>query len=462
MASVLRRENQNGVSYRIQVYVKNAATGRNEVKTVTWRPPVDVSEREAKRLLDKFTVEYEERCRREASIENAINLDLTLSQYSEMWLEYIKQNRSASYYSSMRYHAGELCKKLGGYKLKALSPIIIQRFADGLKTYKYIVGYAVDKGFSDIVKERKLKLINICRTTGISDTTLTHAMAGNHINIEKAKLISAAIDTPLEKCFEIIKVEKSYMPATISKMMRALRTILSTAKRQQLIEHNYASGEYITPVKMQRSKVVCLNEEQARQLSDALMDEPDIRVKTSLLLILLTGIRRGEAAGLEWDDINLISGEISIRRSVVSVSGMGVVTGNTKSMTSMREITMPDTLTALVKDYRLWWEDRVKMLGDRYHGCQRVFLSDNGDRIHPCTFRYWLKKITQRLGLPDVHIHSLRHTNITLQILAGVPIKTVSVRAGHSTTKLTVDTYWQYFKEADLEAARTLDNIFKR
>ena len=123
---------------------------------------------------------------------------------------------------------------------------------------------------------------------------------------------------------------------------------------------------------------------------------------------------------------------------------------------------MPDSLTALVKDYRLWWEDRVKMLGDRYKGCPRVFLSDDGARLHPCTFRYWLKKITQRLGLPDVHIHSLRHTNITLQILAGIPLKTVSVRAGHSTTKLTVDTYWQYFKEEDKEAARTLDSIFKR
>ncbi|MCL2630628.1 MAG: site-specific integrase [Firmicutes bacterium] len=462
MASVLKRDNKNGVSYRIQVFVRNAGTGKNEVKTVTWRPPQDVTEREAKRLLDKFTVEFEERCRKDACIENGIDVDLTLSEYSEIWLESLKQNRSASYYASCRYHANEICKKLGGYKLRQLSPIIIQRFMDNVKNHKYTVGYAVASGFADIMKERKITLISICRTTKISDSTLTNAMRGDRIDIEKAKQICAAIDEPLEKCFEISKVEKHYMPATIGKILRTLRTILSTAKRQQLVEHNYASGDYIRPVKMHRNKIVCLDEEQARTLAGALMDEPDIRVKTSLLLILLTGIRRGEAAGLEWDDIDLDKGEISVKRSCVSVAGIGVVTGNTKTNTSMREITMPDSLTALVKDYRLWWEDRVKMLGDRYKGCQRVFLSDDGARLHPCTFRYWLKKITQRLGLPDVHIHSLRHTNITLQILAGIPLKTVSVRAGHSTTKLTVDTYWQYFKEEDKEAARTLDSIFKR
>lgn len=462
MASVIKRENKSGVSYRVQVYVKNAGTGKNEVKTTTWRPPANTSEREAKRLLDNFTVEFEERCRRDASLENAIDVDLTLAEYGEIWLESVKQNRSASYYASMKYHTAELCKKLGGYKLRSLSPIIIQRFVDGLKSYRYTVGYAVDCGFSAIVKERKLKLIDICRTTGISDSTLTNARGGKNIDIEKAKLIADCIGEPLEKCFAVTKTEKRYMPATIGKMVRTLRTILSTAKRQQLVEHNYASGDYITPVKQQRNKITCLNEEQARTLAEGLYGEPDIRIKTALLLILLTGIRRGEAAGLEWDDIDFETGEIAIKRSTVNVAGMGVVTGATKSVTSMREITMPDTLTALVKEYRLWWENRVQMLGDCYKGCKRVFLSDNGDRIHPCTFLYWLKKILRRLDLPNVHVHSLRHTNITLQLLAGIPLKTVSVRTGHSTTKLTVDTYWQYFKEEDKEAARTLDSIFKR
>jgi len=57
-------------------------------------------------------------------------------------------------------------------------------------------------------------------------------------------------------------------------------------------------------------------------------------------------------------------------------------------------------------------------------------------------------------------VHSLRHTNITIQIVAGVPLVTVSARAGHARTSITVDRYARFIKSSDQSAAIALDNIF--
>lgn len=72
----------------------------------------------------------------------------------------------------------------------------------------------------------------------------------------------------------------------------------------------------------------------------------------------------------------------------------------------------------------------------------------------------WLQKTLTKAGLPKVSLHSLRHTNITLQLVAGVDMKTVSVRAGHSKASTTSDFYSHFLKTPDQHASATIDKIF--
>ena len=74
----------------------------------------------------------------------------------------------------------------------------------------------------------------------------------------------------------------------------------------------------------------------------------------------------------------------------------------------------------------------------------------------------WLKEITDRIGLPKVTLHSLRHTNITLQIIAGVDMKTVSTRAGHARVSTTSDIYSHFLKSSDKNASETINKLFSR
>lgn len=73
----------------------------------------------------------------------------------------------------------------------------------------------------------------------------------------------------------------------------------------------------------------------------------------------------------------------------------------------------------------------------------------------------WVHKVCDAAGLPHRTVHSLRHTNITMQIAAGVPLVTVAGRAGHARTSTTTDIYSHFLKSSDKTAAEKLEQLFE-
>jgi len=73
--------------------------------------------------------------------------------------------------------------------------------------------------------------------------------------------------------------------------------------------------------------------------------------------------------------------------------------------------------------------------------------------------RTWVHKVCDAAGLPYRTVHSLRHTNITMQIAAGVPLVTVAGRAGHARTSTTTDIYSHFLKSSDKTAAEKLEQF---
>lgn len=79
--------------------------------------------------------------------------------------------------------------------------------------------------------------------------------------------------------------------------------------------------------------------------------------------------------------------------------------------------------------------------------------------MHPDTLTGWFHDFISRSGLPQISIHSLRHTNATLQIAGGVPLTTVANRLGHANASTTTKIYAHAIKSADEAAAEILKNI---
>ena len=119
----------------------------------------------------------------------------------------------------------------------------------------------------------------------------------------------------------------------------------------------------------------------------------------------------------------------------------------------------------------IWQNEQRLLLGDYWkdhitiqHGDgsfetrknERVFTQDNGNPIDPNSITKWVKRFQERNGLPQFTPHTLRHTNISLLIAAGVPIRNISKRAGHAQLSTTQNIYAHAFDTVDEMAADAL------
>lgn len=172
---------------------------------------------------------------------------------------------------------------------------------------------------------------------------------------------------------------------------------------------------------------------QARQFLAKLEQKPDIRVKTALVLLLFTGVRRGELCGLEWPDIDIKKRIVNVERASQYQAHRGVVEVPTKNASSVRAIKVPAAVIDLLRQYRAWWNEHRLLFGKAWGGSQeRLFVQDDGKPINPDTINFWLERFITKNGLPHITPHGLRHTFATLQITAGVDVRTLQARTGHA------------------------------
>ena len=212
--------------------------------------------------------------------------------------------------------------------------------------------------------------------------------------------------------------------------------------------------------KKERKPIQCMDEEELNKFYNALCKVENIQWRVAVKTVLLTGMRRGELCGLNRDDVDFDKKKIYIQRSYSEQPRHGVRLKGTKTIGSTRLITIPDILVEELKTYKEWYDERRELWGDAWEESGSVFIQRNGKRIHPANIKLWVSKTCILAGIRHFSVHSLRHTNITLQIMAGVPVTTVAGRAGHVKTSTTTDTYAYYIQSSDKSATQTLNNIF--
>lgn len=101
----------------------------------------------------------------------------------------------------------------------------------------------------------------------------------------------------------------------------------------------------------------------------------------------------------------------------------------------------------------------VVKMGDVWKDEGFIFTRHTGEPIRPDYLTGWFKSFVKRNNLPDIHIHSLRHTNASLQIAAGTPLTTVAHRLGHANANTTTKIYAHFIKSADETAAQALQEM---
>ena len=177
-----------------------------------------------------------------------------------------------------------------------------------------------------------------------------------------------------------------------------------------------------------------------------LMEAVNLKYKSFFLTAILTGMRRGELLGLQWDDIDWNNNQIYVRRTM----WRGAF-GTPKSKKSKRKIDMTPTLVLELKKHKLACPVSEDDL---------VFCNAYGKTLDPDSLikRQFLTAL-RRAKIRKVRFHDLRHSNVALRIEQGQNIKYIQVQLGHSSIQTTLDRYGHLINDVNSEEAKKLDVI---
>ena len=220
--------------------------------------------------------------------------------------------------------------------------------------------------------------------------------------------------------------------------------ILSAAVDEGYLTHNPAWRCY--KPKGQKKERPVADEETVKKLITA-FEGQSMKYETYFKLVLATGLRRGEACGLRWSDINWRKRTIHVQRGVVKLSHQESITKDPKTSSGDRMVYLSKEMCQLLKAWRKECEwDRAQTANETVSEDDYLFRQPNGKPMCPSTFTYRFKLILNANNLPlDLSVHSLRHTNASLLIAQGVDVRTVASLLGHAQASTTLDIYAHAF-----------------
>lgn len=182
------------------------------------------------------------------------------------------------------------------------------------------------------------------------------------------------------------------------------------------------------------------------------------RLYAAYHLIALRGLRRGEAAGLRWCDIDLDAGTAVISWQLRQYDGH-LVLCPPKTAHGERVIALDRTTVAALRAHRVAQQAEQAEGWEGYHDSGYVFTCPNGDPMAPDWLSRYFRQLSDAAGLPPIRLHDLRHGAASLALAAGADLKVVQDMLGHSSIVLSADTYISVLPEVARETAEAIATL---
>ena len=251
--------------------------------------------------------------------------------------------------------------------------------------------------------------------------------------------------------FVLHKLNGGLSQKTIKDMLIVLRMILKFgAKKNYCV---YAPIDVIFPTDRERQELEVLSIANQKKIMRFVEENFTFR-NLGIFICLSTGIRIGEICALTWDDIDIENGVIHIRKTIqrIYVKENGIkktelLIDTPKTATSMRDIPMIKDLYEILKPLK-------KVVNNDY-----FVLTNEATPTEPRTYRNYYKKLLDKLGIPPIKFHGLRHSFATRCIESKCDYKTVSVILGHSNISTTLNLYVHPNYE---QKKKCIDKMFRK
>jgi integrase len=258
--------------------------------------------------------------------------------------------------------------------------------------------------------------------------------------------------------FIIDRLAKGCSPRTVSYLRGLLRTALEQALRQRLVTENVAKLVQVPQVTT--TEVVPFSEEEAKAFVTGIHGDD---WEALYLLVLMTGLRQGEALGLRWQDIDFESKEIHIRNQLQRPDRkFQLVPPKTeKSKDKIPLPPMAGTAVLAHRDRQRLKRTRAEKAGETWgNEWDLVFTRDLGEPLHGGVVTHTFQKRLKELGLPHKRFHDLRHSYASLLATQGHDLFAIKEMLRHSEVSLTANLYAHMLKSRRQEIAAGIDSFF--
>lgn len=257
------------------------------------------------------------------------------------------------------------------------------------------------------------------------------------------------LDKTTYKRVYINKLLEKYKPSSVHHFHTLFKIGINAAVDDEILSRNRFNK--IT-VKQDESEDKIdgnyLTAEQLHLLLHDTKENDDLTVYSLFMLLSYTGLRKGEALGLQWNNIDFKEKTLTVERTRDNYS---VRTPKTKN--SYRTISIDDTLLNQLQLYRRWCKEKRFSLGKQLKDNDYIFISVHTGRAYSygCV-GYALDRCMTRTGITNFTTHGLRHTHATLLMNQGVGIKYVAERLGN-TPEMILEIYGHTLKKVEREIA---------
>ena len=250
--------------------------------------------------------------------------------------------------------------------------------------------------------------------------------------------------TDLKKNGRLLRTElygEGLSDQTVRGIHTTLHAALDRAVEEKLLFRNPADNCKLPSAKAREMQV--LTPEEIQRL---LIQAKEENYYELFLLELATGLRLGEIAALQWNDLNLTTGELRINKQA-GTSGPDVVICEPKTKAAVRTLILPPSVLKVMREYRARVDSRWMFPSPK----------KEDSPMRPSSIHLRLHRILDHAGCNRVRFHDLRHTFATTALAYGMDIKTLSTILGHVSCATTLNTYSHVTDEMRQRAAVKID-----
>ena len=261
-------------------------------------------------------------------------------------------------------------------------------------------------------------------------------------------------------------LEADYKPSSVRLLHNIFKIAINAAVEEELLPRNrFTKVSFSDNADLQQeTNENFLTPGELNKLLKAAKDTENITNYSFLLTIAYTGIRRGEACGLQWRNINFENNTITIERTRDNKGARAPKTKN-----SYRTILVDELVMTQLKKYQVWCKQIMLAFGVRYSENSFVFISyQTAEPISDSGILYMLRRVHEVAGLVIVNdkgeevakstLHGLRHTHATILLNSGQNVKVIAERLGN-TPAMIYEIYGHVLKELEQESVNVFSNM---